>query len=261
LDNRNGVLITTLLVSFIGLALAIGLFAFRLGQRSVAGRRVTGATSGLVQVSPGLSTPASNPPRIVTNTPTPSPSASPTRGPTDTPTPIPTNTPTPTPTPIVVITHVNALGRLETTEYVMQTVVDLENDPSTLWEQVFGSDKLILVAEGEVVAGFDLEQIKPQDIMVEETSVTISLPSPEILYSRIDNEKTFVYERKTGLFVKPDQTLESRARQLSEEALIEWATQRDILEKARRDGQLQIENLLRSLGFTKITVEFKEREI
>lgn len=143
----------------------------------------------------------------------------------------------------------------------MRTVIDLENDPSNLWEQVFGSDQLILVAEGEVVAGFDFEQINPQDITVQGTSVTISLPSPEILFSRIDNEKTYVYERKTGLFVKPDQTLEGRARQLAEEALVEWAVQRDILERAKRDGQLHLENLLRSLGFTKISLEFREHEI
>jgi len=143
----------------------------------------------------------------------------------------------------------------------MRTVVDLQNDPSNLWQQLVGSDKLMLVAEGEVVAGFDFEKIRPADISVAGTSVTIILPAPEILYSRIDNEKTQVYERQTGLFVAPDLTLEGRARQLAEEALVDWAIERDIFEQANRDGRLQIENLLRSLGFTDIIIEVREPDL
>ncbi len=196
-----------------------------------------------------------------TNTPTPSPTTSPTHTTTPTPTLTPTDTPTPTPTPIVVINRINELGRLETTEYVMQTVVDLENDPSNLWQKIVGSDKLMLLAEGEVVAGIDLEKIKSEDIAVRGTIVRIVLPAPEILYSRIDNTKTQVYERQTGLFVEPDHTLEARARQLAEKALVDWATERGIHDDAERQGRIQIENFLRSLGFTDITIEFKERDL
>jgi hypothetical protein len=142
----------------------------------------------------------------------------------------------------------------------MQTVVDLENDPSNIWEQIVGSDKLMLVAEGEVVAGFDLHKVHESDIVVRGTVVKITLPPAEILYSRIDNERTYVYERQTGLLVKPDPSLEGRARLLAEEALVDWATQRNIHEKAEDYGRIQIEYLLRSLGFTNIIVEFKESD-
>jgi hypothetical protein len=91
--------------------------------------------------------------------------------------------------------------------------------------------------------------------------VVITLPAPEILYSRIDNERTYVYERETGLFVPPDQTLESRARLLAEEALVDWAIRRDIYDEAERGGRLQIENLLRSLGFTEIVINVKDKDL
>lgn len=194
-------------------------------------------------------------PRIVTNTPT--------QTSTTTPTPTPTNTPAPTatPTPIVVITHVKDLGRLEAVEFTMQTVVDLENEPTNLWERVVGSDKLMLIAEGEVVAGFDLAEVTAEDITVSGQSVEIVLPAPEILYSRIDNERTQVYERETGLFVKPDPSLEGRARQLAEEALVDWAIERDIFDKAEQTGKLRLENLLRSLGFTEIEIIVEGKEL
>jgi hypothetical protein len=161
----------------------------------------------------------------------------------------------------VVIKHIKDLGRLETTEFGMQTVIDLKNEPSNLWEQVVGSDKLLLVAEGEVVAGFDLAKVEEEDIQVNGTSVIITLPAPEILYSRIDNERTYVYERETGLLVTPDKSLEGRARQLAEEALVDWALRRNIQDEAERAGRLQIENLLRSLGFTEIVINVKGKDL
>lgn len=142
----------------------------------------------------------------------------------------------------------------------MRTVVDLENDPSNLWQQVFGTDKLLLMAEGEVVAGFDLQKVdSKKDVRVRGSSVKITLPPAEILYSRIDNQKTYVYERKTGLLVPPDPTLEGRARLLAEKNLVEWAEQRGIYQKAETAGRVYLENFLRSLGFTEITIEVKKK--
>jgi hypothetical protein len=137
----------------------------------------------------------------------------------------------------------------------MRTLIDLENEPTNLWEQLVGSDKLLLVAEGEVVAGFDLEKVTEENIKVEGDRVEITLPAVEILYSRIDNERTYVYERETGLLVKPDKTLESRARLLAEEALLKWAAERGIYDKAESAGRLRLENLLHSLGFTEVIIK------
>ena len=264
MDNRQSVSILLLVLLAIVVTLLVGVGAFWLGRQSApaaVGEINRRSATAVIIVTPTPLTTRSEPPPFVTNTPTLRPSPTPTFGPTATPTPSPTNTPTPTPTPIVVITHINALGRLETTEFAMRTTIDLGNDPTSLWQQLFGSDRVMLLAEGEVVAGFDLEKIRPADIAVNGTTVKIILPAPEILYSRIDNEKTQVYERETGLLVTPDQTLEGRARQLAEEGLIEWALQRQIFERAERDGRLQIENLLLSLGFENITIEVREPDL
>ncbi|MCB0169699.1 MAG: DUF4230 domain-containing protein [Anaerolineae bacterium] len=227
-------------------AVTIGIISFQLGQHAVP---VTQAIAGQNTVAP--------PPRIVTNTPThtSTPPA------TDTPTATPFPTATPTPTPIVVIQHIDSLGRLETAEYTMQTVIDLENAPTNIWERILGTDKLMLVAEGEVVAGFDFTKVSEDDITVKGTEVEINLPAPEILFSRIDNERTQIYQRETGLFMKPDPSLESRARQLAEKALVEWAMERGIFDKAESAGKLQLENFLRALGFTAITINIEDKDL
>ena len=191
-----------------------------------------------------------------TSTPTPTSTLTPTSTPTPTPTSTSTPTPTPTNTPIVVITNIKTLGCLETTKYIMKTVVEVEDKPSNLIEQISG-DKLLLIAEGEVVAGFDLQKVQSSDIVVQGTSVTLTLPTPQILYSRVDNEKTYVYERTTGLLRRPDPDLEAKARRLAEEQLVTWALEREILVQAKKAGKFYLKNFLRSLGLVEIVINIK----
>jgi hypothetical protein len=165
---------------------------------------------------------------------------------------------TATPTPRITLNEIKTLGRLETIEYVMQVVVDEEKEPDNLWTRIFGNDKIILIAKGEVVAGFDLSELSELDAWVQGDRVILTLPPPEIFYSRLDNEETLVYKRDTGFLVKADQYLEGTARLLAERRLLDWAEEHGILEKAEENGIIYFERLLGSLGFTDIKVLTKE---
>jgi len=205
-------------------------------------------------------------PVIHTKTPTSTPLPTATPGPThtptstSTPTPTSTSTPTPTPTPRIFNPELRALGRLETAQYVMQVIIDLEREPGNIWQQVFGTDQLLLIAEGQVVAGFDLTKVKDDDIVVRGTSVSLTLPPPEILYHGVDENKTYVYERKTGILVPPDETLETEARRLAQQAVLDWALEHQAYEKAEEFGTLYLESFLRSLGFTQVDIEVEDGE-
>lgn len=227
---------------------------------------VVGGVTLLQQASaPEMPTPTVLPPTRTpvpptvrpTQTPTPTATPTPTITPSLTPTPLPTSTPTPT--PVAIITGINAFGRLETVQYTMRDIVRIEDEPTGLLERL-SRDRLMLIAEGEVVAGFDLAKVTEDDIVVLGTRVLIFLPPPEILYSRIDNQSTYVYERETGILRRPDPDLETTARRLAEAQLTSWALERDILAQAERIGVIYMENFLRSLGFTLVTVEVRSFE-
>jgi hypothetical protein len=218
----------------------------------------------LTQSSPVSRAATSTRPVIYTNTPTPTSLPTATPGPTPTPTgtPTPTRTPSPTPTPtntpIVVNPKLKALGRLETAQYVMQVVIDLEREPNSLWQQAFGTDKLLLVAEGEVVAGFDLAKIKPEDVVVDGRKVNVKLPASEILHHSVNEDKTYVYERQTGFLVPPDPSLETDARRRAEQEVLNWALEHDVYQKAEEFGVAYLDSFLRSLGFTEVTIEVQD---
>ncbi len=243
------------LVAALSAAALVALVAVVAGGSFLIGRQVgqtlepTSTPSPVrpLQVPP-TATSTTRPTRTATATPsrTPLPTATVTR--------TPTATPTPTPTPRVIISEVRALGRLESSAYLLQTVIDLEREPTNVWERVLGTDKLLLVASGQVVAGFDLGRIQPGDIVVSGEQVRIALPPPEILFSKVDNDRTYVYERATGLFRKPDPRIESEARQLAERAMVQRALEGEILAHAEQNGRVYLEGFLRSLGFKEITL-------
>ncbi len=207
------------------------------------------------------------PPTPTAPWPTPRPTRTPTSPPPSPtppapPTATPTATPTPAPTPRVSLLKIQDLGRLESTDFVVQATVPIKDDPSGIWERVkslFGTDELLLVATGEAIAGFDLQKLQPDDVVVAGDSVRVTLPPAEILVTRVDNQETYVYSRSTGLLWKPDKDLETTARRQAEDKVQEWALEHGILDRAEQNGKLFLENFLRSLGFTDVTLLVRPR--
>ena len=130
-----------------------------------------------------------------------------------------------------VVRQIQQLQRLETVRYTMDKIISGERDSAYL-PKFLVSDRLLLVVHGEVIGGVDLTKLQPSDISVRGRTVTVHLPSSEILVTRVDNTKTRVYSRDTGLFSSPDPNLESEVRQEAERQLQQAAQQDGILKTA-----------------------------
>jgi hypothetical protein len=164
--------------------------------------------------------------RVASWTPTATVTLTPTVTPTPTPTftPTPSPTPTPTPTPATLTLRVRALSRLETIRYSMETIIEGGSDPGGLLSFLgIGREKLVLIARGQVMAGVDSSRMEPDDIVVNGQKVILYLPPAEILVSKLDNERTGVYEYEKGLFTRRDVQLESELRARAEEELVRRA--------------------------------------
>jgi hypothetical protein len=116
---------------------------------------------------------------------------------------------------------------------------------------------MLLVAAGDVIAGFDLGKIQPQDITVQGTKVNMVLPPPEVLVTRIDNNGTYVYLDQKPFYMPGDQSLEGKARQTAEAQLTQYALDHGILTQAEDNGKYRLEAFLRSLGFTDIAIHVR----
>lgn len=159
-------------------------------------------------------------------------------------------TPTILPDPITIIHNVRDLARLETIQYSVEKVITAENRQGP-FGFLFG-DRLILVAHGVVIAGVDLEKLGPQDLRLENGVLYVTLPNPDIFIATLDNEKSYVYDRDTGLLTHGDINLETSARQAAEKEIEIAAYEDGILEQARQNAENYLYRLLRDLGYPEV---------
>ena len=150
-----------------------------------------------------------------------------------------------------VIRQIRALQRLETVSYSMDKIVSGARENPVLPSFLAG-DRLLLMVHGEVIAGVDLSKLQPSDVVVHGRNVSIQLPPPEIFTTRLDNAKTQVYSRDTGLFSTPDPKLESEVRVEAERQLQGAALQDGILTTAAKNGRQTLTSLLTGLGFANV---------
>ncbi len=156
-------------------------------------------------------------------------------------------TPTVLPDPVTIIRDVRTIARLETIQYSVEKVVTADSGQGNL-EFLFG-DQLIFVAHGVVIAGVDLDEISEDDLWLDSGILYVDLPPAEVFIATLDNDKSYVYDRDTGLFTKGDIHLETAARQVAEDEIAKAALEDGILELARANAEAYLFRFLRTLGY------------
>jgi len=152
-----------------------------------------------------------------------------------------------------VVERIQRLSRLETVVYSLDKIVVGQRESNVLPNALVG-DKLLLIAHGEVVAGIDLSGLKPGDVTVQGDHVSLRLPQPMVLSTRLDNEKTRVFSRVTGMLVMADPNLETEVRKAAESQIEQAAIQDGILDKAKSNAKANLETLLYGLGFRTVEI-------
>jgi hypothetical protein len=153
-----------------------------------------------------------------------------------------------------VVNKIQQLQRLETVVYTMDKVVSGEKE-SAILPNFLAGDRLLMVVHGEVVAGVDFSGLKSGDVAVEEKKVVLRLPSAQVFSTRIDNARTKVYSRQTGLLVPVDPNLETQVRQEAERQLQQAALLDGILKTANTNARATLTSLLQGLGFEQVQFE------
>lgn len=159
-------------------------------------------------------------------------------------------TPTVLPDSLTVVRDIRSLARLETIQYTVEKVITAETGADVL-ANLF-QDKLIFVAHGVVIAGVDLQKLSPEDISIQNGVVYIKLPPAEVFIATLDNQKSYVYDRNTGLLTKGDINLETEARRVAEREIEKVAIEDGILQIAQSNAENYLYRLLRSLGYQEV---------
>ncbi len=159
-------------------------------------------------------------------------------------------TPTIVPDPVTIIREVRSLSRLETASYTIEKVITAESRQGT-FSFLFG-DRLILVAHGQVIAGVDLSKLADSDIIIAEGDVVyVALPPAEVFVATVNNQRSYVFDRDTGVIgLNPD--LETEARKAAEEEILNAALEDGVLEMAQENAETYVRHLILTLGFKRV---------
>ena len=160
-------------------------------------------------------------------------------------------TPTIRPDPVAIVREVRALARLETIQYTVERVIIAETGQGP-FGFLFG-DRLLLIAHGYVIAGVDLGRLLPSDISFDDLGrIYVALPEAEVFVATLDNDKSYVYDRDTGLLTRGSVQLETEARRVAEAAIRDTALEDGILDQARVNAEGYLFGLFRTLGYADV---------
>ncbi len=152
-----------------------------------------------------------------------------------------------------VVKEMRALNRWETSSFTVEKVIDSGANGNMFQQFLFGN-RILLIAHGEVIGGFDLSNFSKNDVVIHDSSITLKLPAPEILVTRIDNSKTKVYDRQQGLLVPSNNNLESDALATAQKSIQNAACTEGILTTASTNAKSQLASILSAFHFMNITI-------
>jgi hypothetical protein len=148
-----------------------------------------------------------------------------------------------------------------------QVIVDIERD-TALPAAILGERTLFLAA-GSVDAVVDFSAIGPDDVVVSDDrrAATITLPAPTLSRPRLDVARSRVYDRDRGLLNRISDVFSDGGDQqqlyvAAERKLTEAAGEgAGIRRRAEANTRAMLRTLLRSLGFTSVTVRFEQQDL
>lgn len=157
----------------------------------------------------------------------------------------------------MVVQQIRGASELTTAIYTMESVVPASRE-RMLGGYVIGKTTLLYIAHGEVRAGVDLTTLRPEDVQVNGTALALRLPPPQVLDSKIDVNRSKVYDYDRGFMgLGPDVApeLQELAQRETLAKIVETACSDGVLQSANDRAKTAVTQLLTTAGYTQLTVE------
>ena len=156
-----------------------------------------------------------------------------------------------------VVEKVQQLNRLETVVYSLDTVVE-GSESNPILPDALAGDKLLMIVHGQTIAGIDMSKLNPDSVQITEgaqgRTIRLTLPPSQVFTTSLDEQKSRVYARDTGLFVEADPTLETQVRQKAQSQLQQAALSDGILDAATKNAKATVTAMLQGLGFEHVDI-------
>ena len=163
----------------------------------------------------------------------------------------------------VILKSITNLSRYEAASGSFQVVVDLTKRSSLIPSFLEGSETLF-IGQGTDIAFVDFATLKNGAIAVNEdrTSVTVTLPKPQLEPAVLNVSQSYVYAEQQGLFNRignffsGNPNSQQQVYQIAQQKIETAAKQSPLLADAQKNTEGMLTGMLTSLGFQHVTVTF-----
>jgi len=163
----------------------------------------------------------------------------------------------------VLLKSIQDLSRFVAAEGNFEVIVDVQNNRKYVPDFLI-NDRVLFVAAGSVECYIDFANIGQGAITesADKKTVEIRLPAPQLGKPNIDNDRSRVFAQQKGMFNRigdlfsGDPNRLQQVYQLAEEKIANAAKESGLPDRAQENTRKMLDSMLRSLGYTTITVVF-----
>jgi hypothetical protein len=142
-------------------------------------------------------------------------------------------------------------------------IVDLSRKARYLPSFIEGTDTLF-VGQGTVIAFVDFSHLGSKDIRVspDRTAVTVRLPSPRLEPAALNIRRSYVFAQQQGLlnrianFFSGNPNSQQQVYLAAQQKIQAAAGHSPLLAQAKSNTRSMLTSMMRSLGFSRVTVIF-----
>jgi len=163
----------------------------------------------------------------------------------------------------VILKSITNLSRYEAASGSFEVVVDPTKRTSLIPSFLEGSETLF-IGQGTDIAFVDFSQLKNKAITVnaDRTTVTVTLPKPQLEPAVLNVSQSYVYAQQQGLFNRignffsGNPNSQQQVYQIAQQKIETAARQSPLLTEAQKNTEGMLTGMLTSLGFHHVTVTF-----
>ena len=153
----------------------------------------------------------------------------------------------------VVLEKMEMLGKIELAKFTIKDVLEKK-----IVKPYWFDEKVLFIAVGEAAGCIDLTKVQAGDITIEEESIKIDLPAPEICYAKLNHDRSKVYDISGDYFKLNTQENIEEVYKLAEGRIEQNAKELGVIEQTKNNAQLIIVPLFETLSGKKVTLTFRE---
>ena len=151
-----------------------------------------------------------------------------------------------------MVQKITSMGKLELVKYTMKDIIEQKEI-----HPILPDSKVLFLAVGEVTACIDLTKVTKADIKQAGDSVIVYLPQPEICETKLDHQKSKVYDITGAWFQENAKNMVEDVYKLAEKKILANATEMNVLGLAKQNAQLIFKPLLEGISGKTVVLNFK----